>query len=131
MIKGLGGASQAIATAVNPSAFEQAFGSLARGGTLVCVGLPADNDMKLPIFETVLGGLTVKGSIVGTHQDVVDVFDLHRRGKTRVEKRTLASTTSTRPSRHVLDGSAGAARTVFRMEPREDSPADDLALATA
>ncbi len=48
-------------TAVTPSAFEQALGSLARGGTLVCVGLPAQNEMRLPIFQTVLGGLTVKG----------------------------------------------------------------------
>ena len=31
-------------------------GSLARGGRLVCVGLPADNHMEIPIFETVLGG---------------------------------------------------------------------------
>ena len=75
----------AIATAVNPIAFEQALGSLARGGTLVCVGLPADNDMKLPIFETVLGGLTIKGSIVGTHHDLEEVFELHRRGLTTVE----------------------------------------------
>jgi alcohol dehydrogenase, propanol-preferring len=130
-IQRLGGATQAIATAVNPSAFEQAFGSLARGGTLVCVGLPADNDMKLPIFETVLGGLTVKGSIVGTHQDVVDVFDLHRRGKTRVEKQEVGLDDVNQAIEAVLDGSAGAARTVFRMEPMEDSPADDLALATA
>jgi pyruvate, orthophosphate dikinase len=37
-----------------PSAFEQAFGSLARGGMLVCVGLPAENHLKIPHFETVL-----------------------------------------------------------------------------
>jgi alcohol dehydrogenase, propanol-preferring len=53
-IKRLGGADAAIATAVMPSAFEQAFGSLARGGMLVCVGLPAENHLKIPHFETVL-----------------------------------------------------------------------------
>jgi threonine dehydrogenase-like Zn-dependent dehydrogenase len=63
-IQRLGGADAAISTAVTPTAFEQAFRSLARDGRLVCVGLPAENHMKLPIFETVLGGLEVRGSIV-------------------------------------------------------------------
>jgi propanol-preferring alcohol dehydrogenase len=83
-IQRLGGADVAIATAVSPVAFEQALGSLARGGTLVCVGLPADNEIKVPVFETVLGGLTIHGSIVGTHRDLEEVFELHRRGQTRV-----------------------------------------------
>jgi alcohol dehydrogenase, propanol-preferring len=83
-IKKLGGADAAIATAVSPKAFEQAYGSLARGGTLVFVGLPADNYVKLPIFETVLNGITIKGSIVGTHHDLEDVFQLHASGRTRV-----------------------------------------------
>jgi D-arabinose 1-dehydrogenase-like Zn-dependent alcohol dehydrogenase len=48
------------------------------------VGLPADNYVQLPIFETVLNGITIKGSIVGTHHDVEDVFKLHQLGRTRV-----------------------------------------------
>ena len=83
-IKELGGADAAIATAVSPKAFEQAYGSLARGGTIVFVGLPADNHVQLPIFETVLNGITIKGSIVGTHHDLEDVFELHELGRTRV-----------------------------------------------
>ncbi|WP_052665472.1 zinc-dependent alcohol dehydrogenase [Nitriliruptor alkaliphilus] len=83
-IQGLGGADQAIVTAVSPRAFEQAFASLRRGGTLSMVGLPADNDMTLPIFETVLQGITVRGSIVGTRKDLAEVFELHRLGRTRV-----------------------------------------------
>lgn len=83
-IQRLGGADQAIVLAVSPTAFEQAFKSLKRGGTLVCVGLPADNEMKLPIFETVLGGITVVGSIVGTRTDLREVFELHAAGRTRV-----------------------------------------------
>ena len=128
-IKRLGGATQAIATAVSPSAFEQALGSLARGGTLVCVGLPADNAMKLPIFETVLGGLTIKGSIVGTHQDVVDVFDLHRRGKTRVELQETLLDDVNEAIEAVMDGSAGAPRTVFRMQTTAHVTAAHHALA--
>lgn len=83
-IQELGGADQAIALAVSPKAFEQAYGSLRRGGTLVFVGLPADNAIELPIFETVLNGITVVGSIVGTRLDLREVFELHASGKTRV-----------------------------------------------
>ena len=55
-----------------------------RGGTLVFVGLPADNQVQLPIFETVLGGITMVGSIVGTRADLREVFELHAAGKTRL-----------------------------------------------
>jgi propanol-preferring alcohol dehydrogenase len=90
-IKALGGADAAIALAVSPRAFEQAYGSLRRGGTLVFVGLPADNYIKLPIFETVLNGTKVLGSIVGTRVDLQEVFELHAAGKTEViyERRRL------------------------------------------
>jgi propanol-preferring alcohol dehydrogenase len=83
-IQALGGADQAIALAVSPHSFEQAYGSLRRGGTLVFVALPADNEVRLPIFETVLNGITVVGSIVGTRKDLREVFELHRAGLTRV-----------------------------------------------
>jgi propanol-preferring alcohol dehydrogenase len=114
-IKALGGADQAISVAVSPSAFEQALGSLARGGTLVCVGLPAHNEMSVPIFETVLGGLTIKGSIVGTHHDLEEVFELHRRGRTLVERVERELDDVNQAIEQVLDGSAPAPRMVFRM----------------
>jgi alcohol dehydrogenase, propanol-preferring len=87
-IQRLGGVNQAIALAVSPSAFEQAYKSLRRGGTLVFVAMPADNEVKLPIFETVLNGITVVGSIVGTRKDLREVFALHAAGKTRVIRET-------------------------------------------
>jgi propanol-preferring alcohol dehydrogenase len=83
-IQALGGADVAIALAVAPTAFEQAFNSLRRGGRLVCVALPAEGSMKIPIFDTVLKGISIIGSIVGTRQDLVEVFDLHAAGRTRV-----------------------------------------------
>jgi len=89
-IQRLGGADQAIALAVSPRAFEQAYGSLRRGGTLVFVALPADNDVTLPIFETVINGLTVIGSIVGTRTDLREVFELHGAGRTTVIRETRA-----------------------------------------
>lgn len=92
-IQSLGGADQAVVLAVSPKAFEQAFNSLKRGGTMVMVALPADNDMTLPIFQTVLKGITIKGSIVGTRVDLQEVFDLHAHGRTKVitEPRKLES----------------------------------------
>jgi propanol-preferring alcohol dehydrogenase len=83
-IQALGGADQAIVLAVSPKACEQAFKSLKRGGRLVFVALPADNFVQIPIFETVLGGITVTGSIVGTRVDLAETFELHAQGRTRV-----------------------------------------------
>jgi propanol-preferring alcohol dehydrogenase len=40
--------------------------------------------MRLPIFETVLNGISVIGSIVGTRADLAEVFRLHAAGRTRV-----------------------------------------------
>jgi propanol-preferring alcohol dehydrogenase len=74
--------------AVSPRAVEQAYRSLRRGGTLVFVALPADNEIELPIFETVLNGITIVGSIVGTRKDLREVFELHAAGKTRVIRET-------------------------------------------
>ena len=84
-IQALGGADVAVALAANPASFDQAFRSLRRGGRLVCVALPADNaSLNLPIFDTVLNGKTVIGSIVGTRNDLADVFALHVAGRTKV-----------------------------------------------
>jgi alcohol dehydrogenase, propanol-preferring len=98
-IQKLGGADQAIALAVSPRAFEQAYGSLRRGGTLVFVALPADNDVTVPIFQTVLNGITIIGSIVGTRTDLREVFELHAAGKTHV-------TREVRPLDHVNESIA-------------------------
>jgi alcohol dehydrogenase, propanol-preferring len=80
----LGGADVAVSLAASPRSFEQAFGSLRRGGRLVCVALPADDKMTVSIFDTVLGGKSIIGSIVGTRNDLADVFALHAAGRTRV-----------------------------------------------
>ena len=85
---------------------------------LVCVGLPADNHLEIPIFETVLGGLDLRGSIVGTRHDLEKVFELHRRGLTRVEYAERGLDEVNASIEQVLDGSAPAPRLVFRMEPR-------------
>jgi len=113
-IKALGGADAAIALAVSPRAFEQAYGSLRRGGALVFVGLPADNYIKLPIFETVLNGTKVLGSIVGTRVDLQEVFELHAAGKTEViyERRRLEDVNS---AIHEVETGQVKARLVFDL----------------
>ena len=84
-IQKLGGADVAVALAASPASFDQAYRSLRRGGRLVCVALPADNGaLNLPIFDTVINGKSVIGSIVGTRNDLADVFALHAAGRTRV-----------------------------------------------
>jgi alcohol dehydrogenase, propanol-preferring len=83
-IQALGGADAAIGLAVSPQSMRQAFDSLKRGGRLVLVALPRDNELALPIFQTVLKGVSVIGSIVGTRLDLAEVFELHAAGRTRV-----------------------------------------------
>ncbi|MFC5905883.1 alcohol dehydrogenase AdhP [Streptacidiphilus monticola] len=80
----LGGADAAISLAVSNASFQAAYGALRRGGTLVLVALPAEGRLELPVFDTVLNGTKVIGSIVGTRQDLAEVFRLHRLGRTRV-----------------------------------------------
>jgi propanol-preferring alcohol dehydrogenase len=113
-IQALGGANQAIALAVSPKAFEQAYGTLRRGGKLVFVALPADNHVTLPIFETVLNGITVQGSIVGTRTDLREVFALHAAGKTQVHRETRTLDTV---NQSIADVEAGrvTARIVFEL----------------
>jgi propanol-preferring alcohol dehydrogenase len=38
----------------------------------------------VPIFDTVLKGISIIGSIVGTRQDLREVFELHAAGRTTV-----------------------------------------------
>jgi propanol-preferring alcohol dehydrogenase len=74
-----GGVHGALVTAVNAHAFPQAVGALRRGGTVSLVGLPPDQ-FPLDIFTTVLFGLTVRGSIVGTRKDMAEALDFYARG---------------------------------------------------
>ncbi|EOM74527.1 alcohol dehydrogenase AdhP [Rhodococcus rhodnii] len=75
-----GGVHGALVTAVNAHAFPQAVGALRRGGTVSLVGLPPDQ-FPLDIFTTVLFGLTIRGSIVGTRKDMQEALEFFARGK--------------------------------------------------
>ena len=80
----LGGVDIAVVTVPSPAAMQAAHEALNPNGRLVLVGLPADNTLRLPVFETVLKGITVVGSLVGTRNDLADCFALHAQGHTRV-----------------------------------------------
>lgn len=71
-----------LVTAVSPKAFEQAVGIVRRGGTMVLNGLPPGK-FDLSIFDMVLDGITVRGSIVGTRLDLKEALDIAARGKVK------------------------------------------------
>ena len=80
--KEIGGVHGVLVTAVSRSAFAQALGMVRRGGTVALNGLPP-GDFPLPIFSTVLNGITVRGSIVGTRRDLQESLDFAAEGKVR------------------------------------------------
>lgn len=47
------------------------------------VSLPAEGTLTVPVFDTVLKGISIVGSIVGTRQDLAEVFARHALGRTR------------------------------------------------
>ncbi|PIB94003.1 alcohol dehydrogenase AdhP [Caulobacter sp. FWC2] len=77
-----GGAQGVLVTAVSPIAFKQALGMVSRGGTVALNGLPP-GDFPLSIFDMVLNGITVRGSIVGTRLDLQEALDFAADGKVK------------------------------------------------
>ncbi|MCK0196222.1 alcohol dehydrogenase AdhP [Ancylobacter sp. 6x-1] len=80
VLQAIGGVHGVLVTAVSPKAFEQAFGVLRPHGTMSLVGLPP-GAFALPIFDTVLKRITVRGSIVGTRQDLEEALEFAGEGK--------------------------------------------------
>ena len=89
MKKEVGGAQGVLVTAVSPKAFEQALGMVGRGGTVSLTGLPP-GDFPLSIFATVLNGITVRGSIVGTRLDLQEALAFAAEGKVKATVETAA-----------------------------------------
>jgi propanol-preferring alcohol dehydrogenase len=81
------GADAAIVFTAAAAAIPQAFRALKRGGTLVLVGLSVSN-YELPLVDTVLKGITVRGSYLGTREDLREVFALAEQGVLRPQVRT-------------------------------------------
>ena len=74
-----GGAHSAVVTAVSKVAFDQAVDSVRAGGRVVAVGLPSEM-MDLSIVKTVLDGIQVIGSLVGTRKDLEEAFQFGAEG---------------------------------------------------
>jgi alcohol dehydrogenase, propanol-preferring len=85
--KEYGGVDAAIVLTPSPAAIQQAFRAIKRGGTLVLVGL-ASTQYELPLTETILKGATIRGSYLGTRQDLLDVLELARSGAIRAHVQT-------------------------------------------
>ena len=74
-----GGAHSAVVTAVSKVAFNHAVDSVRAGGRVVAVGLPSEM-MDLSIVKTVLDGIQVIGSLVGTRKDLEEAFQFGAEG---------------------------------------------------
>jgi propanol-preferring alcohol dehydrogenase len=82
-----GGMHGALITAVSAPAFAQCLSLLRPGGTMSMVGLPPGS-FALPIFDVVLKRLTVRGSIVGTRQDLAEALRFAAEGKVSAQVAT-------------------------------------------
>lgn len=82
-----GGVQGMLVTAVSPKAFEQAVNMVSRGGTVALNGLPP-GDFPISIFDMVLNGVTVRGSIVGTRLDLQEALDFAGDGKVKAHVAT-------------------------------------------
>jgi alcohol dehydrogenase, propanol-preferring len=76
----IGGAHGVLVLAAAPKAFAQAVHMVRSRGTVVLVALPPA-DFPLPIVDTVMKRITVRGSIVGTRQDLEEALQFAGEGK--------------------------------------------------
>src|SRR5215469_6075707 len=90
--KQIGGAQGVLVTAVSTKAFKQAIGMLRRCGTCVLNGLPP-GEFPVSIFDVVLNGYTIRGSIVGTRLDLEEALTFAADGKVKaiIETQPLES----------------------------------------
>ncbi|MEG6575489.1 alcohol dehydrogenase AdhP [Caldibacillus debilis] len=75
-----GGAHAAVVTSVSKTAFNQAVHSVRPVSKVVGVGLPPET-MDLEIVKTVLNGIQVIGSLVGTRKDLEEALMFAAEGK--------------------------------------------------
>ncbi|WP_028459308.1 alcohol dehydrogenase AdhP [Chloroflexus sp. Y-396-1] len=82
----IGGAHGVLVTAVSRKAFEQSLSMVRRGGTIAFNGLPP-GEFPVSIFDVVLRGITLRGSIVGTRLDLQESLAFAGAGKVRAKVR--------------------------------------------
>jgi alcohol dehydrogenase, propanol-preferring len=84
LVKQTGGMHGVLVTAVSTAAFSQAIGIVRRKGTVVLNGLPP-GDFPTPVLPVVLKRITIRGSIVGTREDLAEALEFAAAGKVKAE----------------------------------------------
>lgn len=79
-----GGAHGVLITAPSLGAFRQAVAMTRKRGTCVLVGLPP-GDFPMPLFDVVANCITVRGSFVGTRQDMAETLAFAAEGSVRAD----------------------------------------------
>ncbi|KAK3996224.1 putative alcohol dehydrogenase [Cladorrhinum sp. PSN332] len=69
--------------------FQQATDYVRSNGTVVCIGLPAGAKVSMPVFDTVVRMIQVKGSYVGSRQDMFEAVDFFVRGLVHAPIKTV------------------------------------------
>ena len=87
-----GGAHGVLITAPSLGAFRQGVAMTRKRGTCVLVGLPP-GEFPVPLFDVVANCLTIRGSFVGTRQDMAEALAFAAEGKVKadVELQPLSS----------------------------------------
>jgi propanol-preferring alcohol dehydrogenase len=75
------GAHAAVVVASGAQAYEQALSYLRPHGSLICVGMPPNADIKANVFWTVVKSARIIGSYVGNRQDAKEALDIAAAGK--------------------------------------------------
>ena len=78
-----------LLVAVNEKPFQQAAEYVRPRGTVIAIGLPAGAFLKAPVFETVIGMKTIKGSYVGNRKDTAEAIDFFARGLIKAPFKTI------------------------------------------
>ncbi|HEY0288076.1 MAG TPA: alcohol dehydrogenase AdhP [Pseudomonas sp.] len=79
-----GGAHGVLITAPSLAAFKQGVGMTRKHGTCVLVGLPP-GEFPLDLFGVVANCITVRGSFVGTRQDMAEALAFAAEGKVKAD----------------------------------------------
>jgi alcohol dehydrogenase, propanol-preferring len=87
-----GGAHGVLITAPSLTAFKQGVSMTRKRGTCVLVGLPP-GEFPVPLFDVVANCITIRGSFVGTRQDMAETLAFAADGKVKadVEMQPLSS----------------------------------------
>jgi propanol-preferring alcohol dehydrogenase len=79
-----GGAHGVLITAPSLIAFKQGVGMTRKLGTCVLVGLPP-GEFPVPLFDVVANCITIRGSFVGTRQDMAEALAFAAAGKVKAD----------------------------------------------